>query len=513
MNGARAIIRTLHTNGIDTVFSNPGTSEMHLVQALDHERGMRCVLGLFEGVATGAADGFARIRGRPAATLLHLGCGLANGLANIHNAHRGAVGMLNLVGDHATSHARFDAPLQSDIAGLARPMNDFVRRVEHADHAAGVTAAAIAAATTPPGRVATLIVPADVAWSRTSHGPQRTTPPLCPPVADAAIEGCAAVLDGRSRTMLLLGGVLDRATLDTAAAIAQRSGARLACETFVTRIDHGAGTPRIERLPYIPEFAIDTLKDVDHLVLAGASAPVAFFAYPGLPGSLLADTCHVHTLYAPEQDGAGALARLAATVDASTAVVDAYRDALPPLPTGALTGTTIAAAIAALLPQTAIIVDEGIVGGAEVFQATAGSRPHTWIQQTGGAIGWGMPAGLGAAIACPDRKVLVLEGDGSAMYTIQALWSMARESADVTTVIFANRAYAILQFEYARFAPEGMGASASAQMDLSNPAIDYVALAQSLGVAARRAETAAAFVDALQAAMATPGPHLIEAVI
>ena len=512
MNGAQALIRTLADSGVEVCFSNPGTSEMHFVASLDAVPELRGVLCLFEGVATGAADGYGRMAGRPAATLLHLGPGLANGLANLHNARRARTPLLNVVGDHALSHKRFDAPLESDLDSLARSVSCWVRRSVRSADVAADAAEGVAAALGPPGGVATLILPADVSWS---DGAEPAPPvPSRPPsvVPEPVIEDAAKAIGAPACVILLGGAALRRPGLEAASRIAAATGARLLCETFPARLERGAGLPGLERLAYLAEFAQSQLAGTTRLILAGARAPVSFFAYPGLPSSLVPDGCQVHTLAAPGDDVCGALACLAERVAPATRprVQPAER---PALPGGELTAEKAAAVIGALLPEGAIVSDEANTSGLLLPAATAGAPPHDWLTLTGGAIGQGLPVATGAAVACPDRSVLALDSDGSAMYTIQSLWTQAREGLDVTTVIFANHRYAILDLELQRVGAVAGGDAARSLLDLSRPDLDFAALARGMGVPASRAASAGEFAGELRRALAEPGPHLIEALL
>jgi acetolactate synthase-1/2/3 large subunit len=512
VNGAQALIRTLAGSGVEVCFANPGTSEMHFVASLDAVPELHAVLCLFEGVATGAADGYGRMTGRPAATLLHLGPGLANGLANLHNARRARTPLLNVVGDHALSHKRFDAPLESDIDALARSVSGWVRRSARSADVAPDAAEGVAAALGPPGGVATLILPADVSWS---DGAEPAPPvPARPPsvVPGPVIEDAARATRTGACVILLGGAALRRPGLEAASRIAAASGARLLCETFPARLERGAGLPGLERLAYLAELAQSQLAGTTQLILAGARAPVSFFAYPGLPSSLVPDACQVHTLAAPGEDVCGALADLAVR-SAPGARPPPPPAGRPALPGGELTAEKAAAVIGALLPDGAIVSDEANTSGLWLPAATAGAPPHDWLTLTGGAIGQGLPVATGAAVACPDRSVLALDSDGSAMYTISALWTHAREQLDVTTVIFSNRRYAILDLELQRVGAAAGGAAARSLFDLSRPDLDFAALARGMGVPAARAADAGEFADELRRALAEPGPHLIEALV
>lgn len=510
MNGAQALITTLTDNGVRVCFANPGTSEMHFVAALDAVPEMRGVLTLFEGVATGAADGYARMSGDPAAVLLHLGPGLGNGMANLHNARRARVPMVVVVGDHATYHKRFDAPLESDIDSMAGTVSGWLRRPASPADVAADAADAIAFARTEQ-RIATLILPADVSWTdgavlAESVAPQPTPQPGAPPAVEAALRS-------GEPTAILIGGDATRAPgLEAAARLAQAFGARLFCETFPTRLQRGAGLPEAERIAYFGEAAVAQLGGVRHLILAGAVSPVSFFGYPGKPSDLVPDGCAVHTLAGPV-GAAAALTALAAELapDVPAPVAPARR---PDIPSGPLTVQTSAEVIGALLPDRAIVVDESNTSGFLLPQATAGAPAHDWLTLTGGAIGYALPVALGAALAEPDRPVVCLESDGSAMYTISALWSHARENLDITTVVYANRAYDILRIELQRVGAqtgEGPGPHAESLLDLTPPVLDFVRIAEGMGVPSRRAETADELAEALRWAFAEPGPHLIEA--
>jgi acetolactate synthase I/II/III large subunit len=518
VNGARALLDILVGGGVDVCFANPGTSEMHFVAALDSVPDMRGVLTLFEGVATGAADGYARVAGRPAAVLLHLGPGLGNGLANLHNARRARVPMVVVVGDHATYHKRYDAPLESDIDALAHTVSGWVRRTMRADDVAADTLAAIHAAAAPPGRIATLIVPADVSWNDSAEPAGGSEVAAAPAGSDQAIEAAANILRTGAPAVVFIGGdATGEEGLIAAGRIAAATGARVLCETFPARLERGAGLPAVERLGYFAEAAAMQLAGVKHLMLAGARPPVSFFAYPGKPSDLVPDGCDVHLLAEPGC-AAAALTALADIVAAGAdpVIVPARQ---PSLPTGALTGDSVAAAVGALLPERAIVVDESNTAGVALPAATAGAPRHDWLTLTGGAIGYGLPAAVGAAVAAPDRPVLCLQADGSAMYTLSALWTQARENLDVTTVIYNNGAYDILRLELQRVGAEPSGAGgvpgprAQALLDISPPRLDFVALAGGMGVAARRVTTADEFNAALAEAFAEPGPHLIDAVI
>ena len=513
MNGAESLVRTLVAAGVDVCFANPGTSEMNFVAALDQVDGLRPVLGLFEGVVTGAADGYGRMAGKPAATLLHLGPGLGNGVANLHNARRAATPIVNIVGDHATYHAHYDAPLNSDIMSLARPVSGWVHRASSARTVAADGARAVQAASQAPGQVATLILPADTAWLDADR-PAPPLPVAAPsPVSSQAVEQVAEALRSGRRTTLLLGGAaLRRRGLDAGGRIGAKTGARLACDTFTARLERGAGLVALERIPYFAEQIVDYLKDTELLILIGTKPPVSFFAYPGKPSWCTPETCRILYLAEAHEDGVAALEAVADAIGAPRQPVHAELKR-PELPAGPLNVMSAGQAIGHFLPEGAVIAEEAGTAVLGVAFFTANAAPHDYLSLTGCSIGQGLPLATGAAVACPDRKVVCLQGDGGAMYTLQALWTQARERLDVTTVIFANRSYVILNVELKRVGAGERGPKAKSMLDLHDPVLDWVSLARGMGVEASRATTAEEFTAQFSAAMASRGPRLIEAVI
>jgi acetolactate synthase-1/2/3 large subunit len=515
MNGAESLVRTLLAGGVDVCFTNPGTSEMHFVAALDKVPGMRCVLGLFEGVVTGAADGYYRMRGQPASTLLHLGPGLANGLANLHNAKKANSGIVNIVGEHATYHIAHDAPLTSDIEGLAAPMSHWVKTSPNAASLASDGALAIAAARQTPGQIATLILPADTAWTAADGIAEPAPPAPVRSVPPAAIEAAAAMLRSGARATLLLGGpALRQRSLEWAGKIAAKTGCGLLTEGANARLERGAGRVQVERIPYVVDKALAVMRAAGNLVLVGARQPVAFFAYPDKPSLLMAEGTRASTLAGLDEDIEAALealaAELGATAMAPTGLAAPRR---PALPGGAITPAAIASILGAMLPENAIVVDESVSTGREFFPETAGAPPHDWLNNRGGSIGYGMPVAIGAAIACPERKVIALEGDGSAMYTLQSLWTMAREGLDVTVLILANGSYNILRGELTNVGVKNPGPRAVDMLSLRRPDLDWVSLARGMGVEAIRAKDCEQLMKALSAGLRSGGPYLIEVAI
>ena len=517
MNGADLLCDVLLANGVDTCFANPGTSEMHFVAALDRKPQMRCVLGLFEGVVTGAADGYARMADKPAATLLHLGPGLANGLANLHNARRARTPMVNVVGDHATYHLKYDAPLTSDIESLARPMSHWVGRATGSHDIRARAEQAYLAAVTHPG-ISTMILPADAAWSNVeAETPRPIAVPARPQAEPGRIrEAAAALRRARGKTVLILGGRAMRAdALEIAGRISAATGAALFTER-AARSERGAGRVAPRPVPYKIELATAALREFEVAVLIGGRIPVGFFAYPGKPGMLLPEGCTVIEMAGQEHDLKGALAALAGETGASaTAPAGTSPFTAPELaaPTGALDADAISVALARMLPEGAIICEESITSAGRLTALAPTMAPHDHLPITGGAIGIGIPLATGAAVACPDRKVVALQADGSGMYTLQGLWTQAREGLDVLTVIFSNRGYSILKGEMRNVGVNDFGRNARRMLEIDDPALDWCALAKGMGVEAARAETAEEFTRLLEAGLSRRGPFLIEAII
>lgn len=535
MNGADSLAATLTANGVDTCFSNPGTSEMHFVAALDGATKIRCVLGLFEGVVTGAADGYYRMQRRPAATLLHLGPGLANGVANLHNAQKARSGIVNVVGDHALGHARFESPLHSDLDGIARPVSAWLRRSMSADDVSRDAADAIRATRFGrSGRISTLVLPADTAWTPLSAaaeaaGPVRMNEQAIAGVEDQpfASEGIAAIADqlrasrpaadGKAGdTVLLLGGNLVTARMQKlAAAIAARTGCRPMLAFYQARLDVGRGLPALERIPYSVDASVKLLSGVRQMVLAGAVEPIGFFAYPGRPSRLPPPGCQLSTLTRPEEDTEAALEALADALEIPAAERDRHYDlAAAPGLEGAGPNDwvlpNIARVVAESLPEGAVVTDEAVSSGRQFGPWFRRGAPHIVTQGMGGAIGQGLPGAVGVAVGAPDRQIVALEGDGSGMYTLQALWTMARESLKVVVIVFANRSYRILQGELQGVGATITGDNARAMLSLDSPPLDWVALAKGHGVPGERVQDLTALGSALRKGYGTQGPYLIE---
>ena len=513
MNGAESLVKTLLAYGVDTCFANPGTSEMHFVAALDRHPEMNCILCLFEGGVSGAADGYFRMKGDVAATLLHLAPGFANAFGNTHNARKAGSGMVHIVGNHAERHMKYESPLRGDVLGVAGAVAHWVRESADASDVARDGAAAIRAARSQNGQIATLILPADTAWQTGGAPVMAEVPPAPARPGGAEIEAAAAALMRPGAVLYIGRAALFGPARKQAGQIAARTGARLVADTFFARAERGAGTPVIGQLPYPVPPKRAMLADAASIVCVGNNRPVAFFAYPDQPSLPEPPSAQMIELCDPQMDAAWTISALASALDIpETAPFQAQQLALPDAPTGAVTLDKVGASLAHHLPEGAIVMNESITSSFVVMPPTVGARPHDLLTGTGGSIGICLPCATGAAVAAPDRKVLALTGDGSAMYTLQSLWTMAREQLDVTVVVFANRGYQILHGELADTGAGQPGRNAARMFDIVEPQLDWVALARGHGVPAVRADTMEAFNKALAHGFASQGPSLIELV-
>jgi len=516
INGAQNLVKTLLANGVDICFANPGTSEMHFVAALDAHQEMRCVLGLQENVVTGAADGYARMSDKPAATLLHLGPGLSNGLANIHNASKSRSAMINIVGDHATYHRKFNAPLTSDIEGIARPVSHWVHTSASADLISRDAGTAVTHSRHYRGQISTLILPADVAWNETDQpvvAAEKSLTPVSP--NPQTVSDVAEIIRSGDPVMLIVGGrgLRERPLKVTGSILAGHDNVRTIAEAANSRVERGAGRVPIERIPYPVDQAIGVLAPFKHAILVEAVDPVAFFAYPGKPSRLLPEDCKVHELAGITDNGPLALEMLADELGVRALPAKFSEKSQAPLSTGILDPEGIASVIANVIPENAIVVDEAITTGRQFFQATHRANAHTWLQLNGGAIGIGIPLATGAAIAAPDRPVITLQADGSGMYTVQGLWTQAREGLNITTVIFHNRNYKILLGEMRNVGVDNPGPNALNMLELDRPVLDWVSIARGMGVEAARAEDCQTLAREIKRGLSSEGPYLIEAVM
>ena len=509
MNGAEVLTATLTQGGVDTVFMNPGTTELDLVDTFTSVPGMRCVLTLFEGVASGAADGFGRIAGYPAATLLHLGPGLANAAANFHNARRARTPVISIVGEHTRAHQPLDPPLASDIAGIAKTHSKFVEAITSSDQICTAVATALATATTAPKGVATLLFPADLAWEPSRQSGEHLAASRSWTPDTEALKRAATALVRPGAVIFAGGDALRKPALNELAKLCSR-GAQIFAETFPAVHERGGNLPRISRLPYLPEQAIALLERATALILIGAPQPISFFGYRGTPSILTPSGCEIIEVVPPGFPCLGAIEALAEEAGLS----DPY---LPPVPTepmlqaqqSHLDAVGLASAIASSIESGTIVVDEANTGGVALQGPTSDSPEHIWLTVPGGSIGEGIPLAIGAALAEPNSRVLALVADGSSLYTIQGLWTIARERLPVTVVILNNLRYAILQYEASRRSP--VTEELRKLTSLDSPAINYRKLAEGFGIKADVAHTPFELLQQLHGAALRPEPVLIEA--
>ena len=515
MFAAESLVRTLINQGVELCFSNPGTSEMHMVAALDRTQGMKSVLCLFEGVATGAADGYARMSGKPACTLLHLGPGVANGLANLHNAKRAFSPVLNIVGDHAVHHLPYDAPLTSDVVGTCAPVSRWVGTVKSANEVSKMAVRAVQESFGPERGVASLILPADCAWSDAEPDViEKVETPALLKIAGAHIDAAIAELEKAKNPVIYIGG---RACLEdgmaAAARIAKHFNCRLVMETFAPRISRGAGRPVPTRLNYFGAAALEDLKGCDVLFVVGSKPPISFFAYPNSPSELTPDGADVFTLGGPSDDVETALQILANQLQAP----DADMVTQLAMPLGdvdeALNPVSIGMSLCRHMPKHSVVCDDSTTAGLALFPTTQAAAAHEWLCLTGGAIGIGMPMAVGAAFAAPKSTIFALCGDGAAAYTLQALWTQAREQQNIINIVFVNHSYRVLNMELSRVGAGEPGPAAQSMLDLSNPKMDWASLGEGFGVPSVRVTTIGEFETALMHAVKTSGPHLIAAEI
>ncbi len=509
MNGAESLVRTLVASGIEVSFANPGTSEMHFCAALDRVPGLHSVLCLFEGVATGAADGYARMAGKPAATLLHCGPGLANGLAYLHDAQKARTPIVNIVGDQATYHAPLNPPLAADTEGWARPVSVWTKKVTQTADLGKSAAEAVRAARTAPGGIATLILPSDVSWSDGGAPAVALPVPSAKKVSETAVKEAARALSLREPSVLMLSGAaLSQDSLANAARIAQATGARVMAPTFNSRIARGAGRHLVTSIPYPVDLSVALLAQTKQMILVGTGEPVAFFAYPGKPGIVSPKDAHSHWLAQVDEDLPDALARLAEELNCAAPPAPVQKGNAVPAK-GAVTIEGVAQTLAALMPENSIVADEAITLRGPLFEGTKHAAPHDWLQVPGGAIGHGLPLATGAAVAAKGRRVFALVGDGSAMYTVQALWTQARENLDITTIILSNRKYAVLLHELAQTGASP-GPTTHEIFEMMRPDLDWTLMAKGMGVEGARADSLERFAELLSYSNKRRGPFLIE---
>ena len=516
MNGAQALLNTAVEAGIEVCFANAGTTEMSIVTAFDSTPRIKPILGLFEGVCTGAADGYGRIKEKPALTLMHLGPGTANGVANLHNARRARSPLFMVIGEHASWHIKADPLLNMDIAGLCSTFSGWQRTSASVASIPADTADGIAACRY--GLVASLIVPSDYLWTEYQGVPATIPSFSLDPINQGQVEAAAEVLRSGKKTALIMNG---RALLGRGLAAVARIRAKTGCDlfsvTFPSRIERGAGLVPVTRIPYFPDHARALLAPYEAALFAGTDEPATFFGYEGQPSYFMGPEVKRLRLDGDRQNTESALEALADMLGAPSSgaslekVSAPYRR--PKLPTGKLTPEKVCLAIAALQPENAIVIDEGLTSTTAYSALDATVAPHSLLYLTGGAIGQGMPVATGAAVACPERPVINIQADGSGMYTLQSLWTQAREGLNVKTLLCANRSYNIIRLELDRAGYTEPGTSSLSLIDLGNPNLDWVSLAKGMGVPGVSVETSEDLVRELKIALAEPGPRLIEMVL
>ena len=518
MNGAQSLFKALTDAGLDTCFANPGTSEMQLVYEMGRSDAVRPVLCLQENVVTGAADGYARMAGKPAFTLLHVGSGFANGIANLHNAGRANTPMVNIVGANASYHQP-NFPEHEFIGGkitdIARSVSHWTREAKSATELAMLGAEAARYATTGTGKICTLVAPTNCHWDPAPGAPVISGAISTPGVSPDTVAALVTRLKSGARTGVMLGThALHNEGLELAGRIAANTGADLLAETFPARMARGDGRVQVQLVPYFLEMAQHFFAQYEQIILIGALPPVSTFAYQGSPMHKTPPGCEVWTFASPDHDVMAALEDLVQALDAGATEPARVQRLEPASPAGELTPKAIGHSVSLLMPEGAVLVDEGATAGLELFAETVTARPHDYLYSIpGAAIGGGLPVALGAAIACPDRKVVALQADGSGMYTNQALWSMVRENCDITVVILKNDAYAVLNVELARVREGDATAKMQSMLEIDRPSIDWVHIAKGMGVSAVAAATAEEFHAAFAEAMQQTGPRLIEATI
>lgn len=511
-NGAENIINSLQEAGVNICFTNPGTSEMHLVAALDKSTKIKSVLCLFEGVVTGAADGYARISGKPAATLLHLGPGFANGIANLHNAQKANSPIINLVGQHALSHLQHETPLHSDITGLAKPVSGWVKTIYSPNDISTLITGAVSNTQKSGNRISTVIIPTDIAWTNSDISFNNPDDVSETPVDLALISKIAdRLLSAKLPVIFINTTGLDKYCVDLIGKIQKRTGCRIFSELFVSRLTKGAGEVIVERIPFRQKEALEIFSNVDEAILIGAYHPRTFFAYPDQDNSsMFMPDCRVISLTDPNSFSCDAIQALVTKLQADELIPDVSTTRHLECATGELTTEKVGLSIAALLPENTIISDDGITSTFNYWPLFTHAPKHDWLYTTGGSIGQGLPVAIGAALAAPERPVLCLSGDGSAMYTIQSLWTQVRENLNIINIIYSNRSYKILNAELSMIGIDNIGNTGKKLLDLSKPNINFVTLAKSMGMQAVCVTDMSEFNQAMKEAINTSQPSLIE---
>ena len=510
------LLRTAANAGIEVCFANAGTTELPIVAAFDAVSGIHPVLALFEGVCTGGADGYGRVKEVPAMTLLHLGPGFANGIANLHNARRARTPLINVIGQHTTWHINADAPLTMDVESLAKTVSAWTRTNTSAESLSRDFADAFTASMS--GKIVSLIVPNDHLWAEVEPIIHTPAPLQFDPLDLGPIEAAADLLKAGKKTALMLGGKALRGEgLTIAGHIQSITGCDLLTETFPGYVERGTGLPDVIRVPYFPEPAQVLLSQYEAIILADVKEPVTFFGYPGIESHLLTKDQKTLSISSGNQSIVEALGcledLLKTTIPAKNWGHNSSQRLKPQLPRGKLTAEKACHMLAALQPEGAIIIDEGITSAIPYYPLTAGSPPHSVLTIAGGSIGYGMPCAVGSALAFPGRPVINFQADGSAMYTIQALWTEAREGLNVKTLICSNRGYNILRVELERAGITNPGHKALSLADIDQPKLNWVSISSGMGVPAKSVNTAGSLKKELEKILSEPGPSLIEMVL
>jgi len=515
MNGAQAFFKVLLDGGVDTIFGCPGTSEMQIIQELG-QTNVHAVLGLQENVVTGMAHGYGVMTGKPSLSLLHVACGISNGLANMHNGRRAGAPMVVFAGGVAANHEVNNPEHQMLLRPqqIAAAATDWQREALTSDLLADCAAEALQVANTGYGKVAMVFGPAQTFWEEATILEDQTRPPIPPRrVSASTIKEIAESIQSGKKTCLLLGGhALREEALEVAGRISAATGAELWQDYIVARLQRGAGRVPVKRIPYVVEAGVEALKDFEQIVLVGNQIPIPTFSYKGKPLTKVPEGCAIKTLGTTECDLLQALTDLADAVNAPAKAPVHQDRAKGVAPTGVLNEAAICQSIVAAMPDNVIVVDEGNMESFNFPELTAGAAPHDFMQApTGGAIGAGASVAIGASVAAPDRKVVCLEGDFSLNLNIMSLWTMAKQNSNICLVIMNNGGSQALRMELARVRPGDETDKALDMLLIRDPEIDYVKIAEGNGLSATRATTAEEFHQQFVAAMKKKGPHVIDA--
>ena len=515
MNGAAAFFKSIVDNGIDTIFACPGTSEMQVVDEVGYSN-LRVVLCLFENSVTGMADGYARMLDKPALGMVHVTCGLTNALANMHNARIANSRMIIFGGGVHVAH-EVNEPVHSMLQRqpyVAQIAAQCVIEARSPDQLAAAATQALKASNDGAGKIVYVYGPNNAVWGESSfQGKLTSSAEQRQRVSTATISSIADTLKAGKKTAFILDNLaLREEGLEILGRIAEGAGGRLFREWLPSRIAMGAGRVRTETLPYGGAEGRELLSEFDQIVLVGAKIPVCPFSYENQPWVKIPENCNVHTLATADHDILAALEELATQLDLPEKASNRYNRKPGEPPTGPLSGNSIVQSLSILMPADSIVLDEAMLENVMFPLLMDGAAPFDFMAACpGGAIGAGPPVACGAAIACPNRKVILLEGDFSLMQGNTALWSMAQHNLDICVINYNNEGSASLSTELARVRQGEAQPKSIELLRIRKPTIDYAAMAESMGVPASRAETAEEFHLQLTKAMSTKGPHFIDA--